>query len=51
MSVKEEDLKVDTQFKYLDDILNSGRDNSAMIKDMVGKAVVLQMRLFLSVKK
>ena len=50
--VKGEDLKVDTQFKYLGDVLNSGGDNSAMIKDRVGKKLwVLRMRLFLSVKK
>ena len=37
--VKGEDLKFDTQFKYLGDILNSGGDNSEMIKDRVEKAV------------
>ena len=37
--VKGEDLKVDPQFKYLSDVSNSREDNSAMIKDRVGKAV------------
>ena len=37
--VKGEDLKIDTQFKYLGDVLNSRGGNSAMIKDRVGKAV------------
>ena len=37
--VKGEDLKVDTQFKYLGDVLNSSGDNSAMIKDRVRKVV------------
>ena len=32
-------MKVDAEFKYLGDVLNSGGDNSAMMKDRVGKAV------------
>ena len=37
--VKGEDLKVDTQFKYLGDVLNSKGYNSEVIKDKVKKAV------------
>ena len=37
--VKGEDLKVDTQFKYLGDVLNSRGYNSEVIKDKVKKAV------------
>ena len=43
--------KVDTQSKYLGNVVNSREDNTAIIKDMLEKLKVLQMKLFLSVKK
>ena len=49
--IKGEDLKVDTQFKYLGDVLNREGNNSAMIKDRVGKAVGTTNEIFISVKK
>ena len=44
--VKGEDLKLDKQFRYLGDVLNSRRDNSAMIKDRVRKALGTTNEIF-----